>query len=162
MLGKDPADPLFLQIKEASPAVLSEFAGPSKYDNQGQRVVEGQRLMQAASDIFLGWLRASPAPDGVNRDFYVRQLRDWKFSFDTQAMVPEGLSDYGEVCGWTLARAHARTGDRIGIAAYLGRSDTFDRAIAEFASSYADTNERDLAALDDAAKSGRVLAERGV
>jgi uncharacterized protein (DUF2252 family) len=162
LLGKDPADPLFLQIKEAGPAVLSEFAGPSKYDNQGQRVVEGQRLMQAASDIFLGWLRASPAPDGVNRDFYVRQLRDWKFSFDTQAMLPAGLSDYGEVCGWTLARAHARSGDRIGIASYLGKSDTFDRAIAEFASSYADVNERDLAALDEAAKSGRVLAERGV
>jgi uncharacterized protein (DUF2252 family) len=162
MLGKDPADPLFLPIKDAGPAVLSDFAGPSKYDNQGQRVVEGQRLMQAASDIFLGWLRASPAPDGVTRDFYVRQLRDWKFSFDTQTMLPAGLSDYGEVCGWTLARAHARSGDRIGIAAYLGKSETFDRAIAEFAASYADTNERDLAALDEAAKSGRVLAERGV
>jgi uncharacterized protein (DUF2252 family) len=162
MLGKDSADPLFLQIKEAGPAVLSEFAGASKYDNQGQRVVEGQRLMQAASDIFLGWLRASPAPDGVDRDFYVRQLRDWKFSFDTQTMVPSGLSDYGEICAWTLARAHARSGDRVGISAYLGRSDTFDKAIAEFASSYADTNERDLAALDEAAKSGRVLAERGV
>jgi uncharacterized protein (DUF2252 family) len=162
MLGKDSTDPLFLQIKEAGPAVLSEFAGASKYDNQGQRVVEGQRLMQAASDIFLGWLRASPAPDGVDRDFYVRQLRDWKFSFDTQTMVPAGLSDYGEVCGWTLARAHARSGDRIAISAYLGRSDTFDKAIAEFASSYADTNELDLAALDEAAKSGRVLAERGV
>jgi uncharacterized protein (DUF2252 family) len=162
MLGKDSADPLFLQIKEAGPAVLSDFAGPSKYDNQGQRVVEGQRLMQAASDIFLGWLRASPAPDGVNRDFYVRQLRDWKFSFDTQTMLPSGLSDYGEVCGWTLARAHARSGDRIGISAYLGKSDTFDQAIAAFASSYADTNEHDLAALDEAAKSGRVLAERGI
>jgi uncharacterized protein (DUF2252 family) len=162
MLGKDSSDPLFLQIKEAGPAVLSGFAGPSRYDNQGQRVVEGQRLMQATSDIFLGWLRASPAPDGVDRDFYVRQLRDWKFSFDTQTMVPAGLSDFGEICGWTLARAHARSGDRIGIAAYLGRSDTFDKAIAEFASTYADANERDLAALDEAAKSGRVLAERGV
>jgi hypothetical protein len=118
--------------------------------------------MQATSDIFLGWLRASPAPDGVDRDFYVRQLRDWKFSFDTQAMLPAGLSDYGEVCGWTLARAHARSGDRIGISAYLGKSDTFDQAIAAFASSYADANEHDLAALDEAAKSGRVLAERGV
>jgi len=142
--------------------VLSDFAGASKYDNQGQRVVEGQRLMQAASDIFLGWLRASPAPDGVDRDFYVRQLRDWKFSFDTQSMIPAGLSGYGEVCGWTLARAHARSGDRIAISAYLGRSDAFDKAVAEFASSYADANERDLAALDEAAKSGRVLAERGV
>jgi len=162
MLGKDEGDPLFLQIKEAGPSVLSEFAGASKYDNQGQRVVEGQRLMQAASDIFLGWLRLSPAPDGVTRDFYVRQLRDWKFSFDTQAMVASGLSSYGEACGWTLARAHARSGDRIAIAAYLGTSDTFDRAIAEFAANYADVNERDLAALDEAAKSGKILAQRGV
>ncbi|HET9895474.1 MAG TPA: DUF2252 domain-containing protein [Streptosporangiaceae bacterium] len=162
MLGKDAADPLFLQIKEAGPAVLSGFAGASKYDNQGQRVVEGQRLMQAASDIFLGWLRVSPAPDGVVRDFYVRQLRDWKYSFDTQAMVPAGLSDYGEVCGWTLARAHARSGDRIGITAYLGTSDTFDKAVAEFAARYADLNEQDFMALDEAAKTGRVLAQRGV
>ncbi len=162
MLGKDSDDPLFLQIKEAGPSVLSEFVGASKYDNQGQRVVEGQRLMQAASDIFLGWLRVSPAPDGVIRDFYVRQLRDWKFSFDTQMMVPSGLAAYGQVCGWTLARAHARSGDRIAIAAYLGTSDTFDRAIADFASTYADVNERDMAALDAAAKSGRVLAQRGV
>ncbi len=162
MLGRDSADPVFLQIKEAGPAVLSGFAGASKYDNQGQRVVEGQRLMQAASDIFLGWLRISPAPDGVTRDFYVRQLRDWKYSFDTQAMAPAGLSDYGEVCAWTLARAHARSGDRIGIAAYLGTSDTFDKAIAEFAAAYADLNEHDFAALDDAAKTGRVLAQRGV
>ncbi len=142
--------------------MLSGFVGASKYDNQGQRVVEGQRLMQAASDIFLGWLRASPAPDGVTRDFYVRQLRDWKFSFDTQAMAPEGLSAYGEVCGWTLARAHARPVTGSASPPTWAASDTFDRAIAEFASSYADTNERDLAALDDAAKSGRVLAERGV
>ncbi len=162
MLGKDASDPLFLQIKEAGRAVLSDFAGSTKYDNEGQRVVEGQRLMQATSDIFLGWLRLSPAPDGVTRDFYVRQLRDWKFSFDTQAMAPGGLSKYGEVCGWTLARAHARSGDRIAIAAYLGTSDTFDRAIAEFAANYADVNERDMATLDEAAKSGKVLAQRGV
>jgi uncharacterized protein (DUF2252 family) len=162
MLGKDAGDPLILQVKEAGPSVLSDFAGASKYDNQGQRVVEGQRLMQAASDIFLGWLRVSPAPDGVVRDFYVRQLRDWKFSFDTQTMVPSGLSTFGEVCGWTLARAHARSGDRIAIAAYLGTSDTFDKAIAEFAANYADVIERDIAALDEAAKSGRIVAERGV
>jgi uncharacterized protein (DUF2252 family) len=162
MLGKDADDPLILQVKEASPAVLGDFVGLSKYDNQGQRVVEGQRLMQAASDIFLGWLRISPAPDGITRDFYVRQLRDWKFSFDTQAMMPSGLSSYGEVCGWTLARAHARSGDRIAIAAYLGTSDTFDRAIAEFAARYADVNEHDMAALDEAAKSGTILAQRGV
>jgi uncharacterized protein (DUF2252 family) len=162
MLGKDSGDPLFLQIKEAGPSVLSEFAGASKFENEGQRVVEGQRLMQATSDIFLGWLRINPAPDGVVRDFYVRQLRDWKFSLDTQAMVPEGMSDYGEVCGWTLARAHARSGDRIAIAAYLGRSDSFDKAVAEFAARYADLNERDFNALDEAAKSGRILAHRGV
>jgi uncharacterized protein (DUF2252 family) len=162
MLGKDSGDPLFLQIKEAGPSVLSEFAGASRYDNQGQRVVEGQRLMQAASDIFLGWYRRGSAPDGVTRDFYVRQLRDWKFSFDTQEMTPSGLSLYGEVCGWTLARAHARSGDRVGIAGYLGTSDTFDRAIAEFASAYADVNERDMAALDEAAKTGKILAQRGV
>jgi uncharacterized protein (DUF2252 family) len=162
MLGKDESDPLFLQIKEAGPSVLSEFAGASKFGNQGQRVVEGQRLMQAASDIFLGWLRIDPAPDGVTRDFYVRQLRDWKFGFDTQAMAPGGLADYGQLCGWTLARAHARSGDRIAISAYLGSSDTFDKAIAEFASAYADLNERDFNALDDAAKSGRILAQRGI
>jgi hypothetical protein len=104
----------------------------------------------------------NPAPDGVVRDFYIRQLRDWKLSLDTQTMPPRGLSQYGEVCGWTLARAHARSGDRIAIAAYLGTSDTFDRAIAEFAASYADQNERDFGALMEAATSGRVLAQRGV
>jgi uncharacterized protein (DUF2252 family) len=162
MLGRDESDPLFLQMKEAGPSVLSEFAGRSRFENQGQRVVDGQRLMQAASDAFLGWHRMNPAPDGVVRDFYIRQLRDWKLSIETQAMQPSGLSDYGEVCGWTLARAHARSGDRIAIAAYLGTSDTFDRAIAEFAASYADQNERDFAALGEAATSGRVLAQRGV
>jgi Uncharacterized protein conserved in bacteria (DUF2252) len=162
MLGRDESDPLFLQMKEAGPSVLSQFAGQSKFANQGQRVVEGQRLMQAASDIFLGWQRLSPAPDGKTRDFYIRQLRDWKFSLETQAMPPSGLSDYGEVCAWTLARAHARSGDRIAIAAYLGRSDAFDKAIAEFSARYADLNDRDYAALDDAAKSGKVLAQRGV
>ncbi len=161
MRGRDGADPLFLQMKEAGPAVLSEYAGASKFDNQGQRVVEGQRLMQASSDIFLGWQRTHEGLDGVSRDFYIRQLRDWKFSFDSQAMIPSGMSDYGEVCGWTLARAHARSGDRIAISAYLGTSDTFDRAISEFASAYADLNERDYVALDDAAKSGRILAQRG-
>jgi uncharacterized protein (DUF2252 family) len=162
MLGKDESDPLFLQMKEAGPSVLSDFAGPSRFENQGQRVVEGQRLMQAASDVFLGWHRMNPAPDGAVRDFYIRQLRDWKLSLDTQTMAPRGLSDYGEVCGWTLARAHARSGDRIAIAAYLGTSDTFDCAIAEFAASYADQNERDFDALGEAATSGRVLAQRGV
>jgi hypothetical protein len=107
--------------------VFSAFTGSSKFDNQGERVVEGQRLMQATSDIFLGWLRQPLALDGVSRDFYVRQLKDWKFAADPQAMQPGGLSDYGKVCGWTLARAHARSGDRIAIAAYLGNSDSFDR-----------------------------------
>jgi len=162
MLGRDESDPLFLQMKEAGPSVLSQFCGASKFENQGQRVVEGQRLMQATSDIFLGWQRMAATLDGVTRDFYVRQLRDWKFSLDTQAMVPAGMSEYGEVCGWTLARAHARSGDRIAIAAYLGNSDAFDLAIAEFAAAYADQNERDYAALDEAAKSGLILAQRGV
>ncbi len=162
MLGRDEADPLFLQMKEAGPSVLSQFAGAPRFTNMGQRVVEGQRLMQAVSDIFLGWQRMASTIDGVARDFYVRQLRDWKFSLDTATMVPSGVSTYGEVCGWTLARAHARSGDRIAIAAYLGSSETFDKAIAEFATQYADQNERDYAALDDAAKSGRVLAQRGV
>jgi hypothetical protein len=133
MFGRDSGDPVFLQMKEAGPSVLSQFAGPSQFDNQGQRVVEGQRLMQATSDIFLGWQRMNPAPDGMIRDFYIRQLRDWKFSLDIQTMQPRGLSDYGEICAWTLARAHARSGDRIAISAYLGNSDPFDRAIAEFA-----------------------------
>jgi len=162
MLGRDSADPLFLQMKEAGPSVLSDFAGRSRFQNQGERVVEGQRLMQAASDVFLGWHRMNPAPDGVVRDFYIRQLRDWKFSLDTADMTPKGLSDYGEVCAWTLARAHARSGDRIAIASYLGSSDSFDRAIAEFAGAYADQNERDFAALGEAADSGRILAQRGV
>ncbi len=162
MLGRDTSDPLFLQMKEAGPSVLSDFAGRSRYENQGQRVVDGQRLMQATSDIFLGWQRMNPAPDGAVRDFYIRQLRDWKLSLDTGEMRPGGLSYYGQICAWTLARAHARTGDRIAIAAYLGNSDSFDRAIAEFAASYADQNERDYAALREAADSGRILAQRGV
>ncbi len=132
-LGRDTADPLFLQVKEAEQSVLSRFVGASKYTNQGQRVVAGQRLMQAASDIFLGWQRTEAGLDGMTRDFYVRQLRDWKFSLDVTTMVPAGMRAYGEVCGWTLARAHARSGDRIAIAAYLGTSDVFDRAIADFA-----------------------------
>jgi uncharacterized protein (DUF2252 family) len=161
MLGRDGSDPLFLQMKEAGTSVLSRFVGAGKFDNQGQRVVEGQRLMQATSDIFLGWQRMQGL-DGVSRDFYIRQLRDWKFSMDTETMPPNGMSDYGEVCGWTLARAHARSGDRIAISAYLGNSRAFDQAIAEFAAVYADQNERDYADLDEAAKSGRILAQRGL
>jgi uncharacterized protein (DUF2252 family) len=162
MLGRDADDPLFLQVKEAEKSVLSRFAGASKYTNQGQRVVAGQRLMQATSDIFLGWQRTAAGLDGRARDFYVRQLRDWKFAMDIATMLPAGMRAYGEVCGWTLARAHARSGDRIAIAAYLGGTDTFDRAVAQFAAVYADQNERDYRSLLDAAASGRIIAEHGL
>ena len=162
MLGRDESDPLFLQVKEAEASVLSRFVGASKYTNQGQRVVAGQRLMQASSDIFLGWQRIEAGLDGRSRDFYVRQLRDWKFSVDIETMVPAGLRLYGALCGWTLARAHACSGDRIAIAAYLGGSDVFDRAIADFAAAYADQNERDHQSLVEAAASGRITAERDV
>jgi uncharacterized protein (DUF2252 family) len=162
MLGRDDADPLFLQVKEAEASVLSRFVGASKHANQGQRVVAGQRLMQASSDIFLGWQHVKAGADGQARDYYLRQLRDWKFSIDIASLRPTGLQMYGELCGWTLARAHARSGDRIAIAAYLGNSDVFDRAISKFASAYADQNERDYEALVDAAKSGRITAEHGI
>jgi len=164
LLGRDDSDPLFLQVKEAEASVLSRFVGASKYKNQGERVVAGQRLMQAASDIFLGWqhTEGEATLDGKPRDFYVRQLRDWKFSLPIEALIPEGLRMYGALCGWTLARAHARSGDRIAIAAYLGGSDVFDRAITQFAVAYADQNERDHQALVDAVKSGRITAQAGV
>jgi uncharacterized protein (DUF2252 family) len=161
MFGRDETDPLFLQVKEAEVSVLARFAGPSRYNNQGERVVNGQRLMQAASDIFLGWQRVTGL-DGQVRDFYVRQLRDWKFSVDTSAMIPRGLRLYGELCGLTLARAHARSGDEIAIAAYLGASEVFENAIADFAVAYADQNERDFKAFTAAIDSGRLIAERGV
>jgi uncharacterized protein (DUF2252 family) len=162
MLGRDSGDPLFLQVKEAERSVLSRFVGASKYANQGQRVVAGQRLMQASSDIFLGWQRTEAGLDGRARDFYVRQLRDWKFSLDIATMQPLGMRGYGELCGWTLARAHARSGDRIAIASYLGNSDVFDKAVAAFAVAYADQNERDYQALKDAAAAGRITAEQGL
>jgi hypothetical protein len=157
LLGRDNADPLFLQIKEAEQSVLSRFVGASKYANQGQRVVAGQRLMQAASDIFLGWERVQGI-DGRRRDFYLRQLRDWKGSWAPEAMIPEVMGVYGEMCGWTLARAHARSGDRIAIASYLGSSDAFDRAIAEFSEAYADQNEKDYDALTRAISSEKIEA----
>jgi uncharacterized protein (DUF2252 family) len=160
MLGRDTNDPLFLQVKEAEPSVLSRFVGTSRYGNQGQRVVAGQRLMQATSDIFLGWQRNEVGLDGKPHDFYVRQLRDWKFSLEIEDMIPRGMRMYGRLCGWTLARAHARSGDRIAIAAYLGASDTFDQAITEFSAAYADQNEKDRDALVAAADSGRIAAER--
>jgi len=160
MLGRDDNDPLFLQVKEAEASVLSRFLGASKYANMGQRVVAGQRLMQASSDVFLGWQRAEAGPDAKQRDFYVRQLRDWKYSIAIEDLVPRSMRSYGELCGWTLARAHARSGDRIAIAAYLGGSDVFDRAITQFAAAYADQNERDHQSLVDAVASGRITAER--
>ena len=158
MLGRNTQDPLFLQVKEASASVLCRYVGNSRYTNQGQRVVAGQRLMQASSDIFLGWQRTEAGLDGQTRDFYVRQLRDWKMSLDIDALIPSGMQMYGQLCGWTLARAHARSGDRIAIASYLGGSDVFDKAITQFAAAYADQNERDYDALVGAVASGRIAA----
>lgn len=157
LTGRDDEDPLFLQAKEAEASVLESYAGPSRFRNHGRRVVEGQRLMQAAGDIFLGWCVAVGL-DGRDRDFYVRQLWDWKRSVEIEKLSPPGLEVYAEICGWTLARAHARSGDRIEIAAYLGAGDSFDQAICEFAESYADQSERDHAALCDAIASGRLEA----
>ncbi|OKI02106.1 hypothetical protein A6A06_13535 [Streptomyces sp. CB02923] len=157
LLGRDDADPLFLQAKEAQESVLAPLAGPGPWANQGERVVHGQRLMQAASDMFLGWERVEGL-DGRQRDFYLRQLRDWKAIPRTESMTPDIMCLFGRLCGATLARAHARSGDRIAIAAYLGRSDAFDRALARFAESYADQNERDHRALAEAARDGRVEA----
>lgn len=161
MEPRDGREPLFLQAKQAGPSVLAGYLRPSAYDNQGERVVAGQRLMQAASDVFLGWQR-STLPGRPTEDYYLRQLRDWKFSVDVTGMDPSALSLYGQMCGWTLARAHARSGDRIAIAAYLGKTDTFDRAMLAFAESYADQTERDHAAFRDAVASGRVDARTGL
>jgi uncharacterized protein (DUF2252 family) len=158
----DGFEPLLLQAKQAQRSVLADYAGESEYHNQGERVVAGQQLMQAVSDIFLGWQRA-PLPGRSPADYYyVRQLRDWKYSAQIDRMKHAAMTTYGRMCGWTLARAHARTGDRIAIAAYLGRSDTFDQATADFAETYADQTERDHAALADAVASGRVQAQMGI
>ena len=146
MMGRDGQDPLFLQAKEAEASVLEPYVGESEFENHGERVVEGQWLMQAASDILLGWLPALGF-DGAKRDFYVRQLWDGKRSVDVENLPPEGLAIYGRVCGWALARAHARSGDRIAIGSYLGKGESFDRAIAEFSERYADQNELDYGAL---------------
>jgi uncharacterized protein (DUF2252 family) len=162
LIGRDGQDPLFLQLKEAEPSVLEEFVAPSEFANHGQRVVSGQRLMQAVGDIFLGWLHVKSGIDGVSRDFYGRQLKDWKGSAEIERMVPKGMTAYGKLCGWTLARAHARSGDRIAIASYLGGGDTFDRAVLEFADAYADQNERDYQALNSAVDSGRVTVQTGL
>ncbi len=161
LVGTDGQDPLLLQAKEAQNSVLAEFVGESQYDNQGERVVAGQHLMQASSDIFLGWDQVVGL-DGVHRDFYIRQLRDWKGSADTDQMVPAGMTTYGRLCGWTLARAHARSGDRVAIAAYLGSGPSFDRAMASFAERYADQNQIDYDALVEAVKDGRIVAESGL
>ena len=159
LLGKDDEDPLFLQLKEAQASVLEPYAGKSKFADHGKRVVEGQRLMQAASDIFLGWERVSEGLDGQAHDFYVRQMWDWKISADVESMPPKELTIYAEMCAWTLARAHARSGDRIAISAYLGKGDAFDQSMVDFSVAYADQNERDYQALVEAVKSGRIKAE---
>jgi uncharacterized protein (DUF2252 family) len=159
LLGRDEEDPLFLQVKEAQRSVLEPFTGSKPPENQGERVVTGQWAMQASGDIFLGWLRADGI-DGQQRDFYVRQLWDWKLSADVEAMRPAGLSLYGELCGWTLARAHARSGDRVAIAAYLGTGEAFDRALADFAELYADQTELDYAVLTAAAADGTLPVQR--
>ncbi|MEU0035466.1 DUF2252 domain-containing protein [Streptomyces sp. NPDC006333] len=158
LLGRDDKDPLLLQAKEAGESVRAPFVGAGRHRAQGERVVSGQRLMQATSDIFLGWERAEGV-DGRRRDFYIRQLRDWKGIAEPGTMVPAGMRAFGELCGATLARAHARSGDRIAIAAYLGAGDVFDRALVTFAERYADQNERDHQALVDAVRTGRVTAE---
>jgi uncharacterized protein (DUF2252 family) len=161
MLGRDGEDPLFLQFKEAQPSVLEPFLGRSEFASSGQRVVEGQRLTQAASDIMLGWIKAEGV-DGVQRDFYIRQLWDAKMSALVEFMAVSGMTSYARVCGAELARAHARAGDGVAIASYLGSGETFDRALATFAEAYADQNERDYAALKTAVDVGRVGAEFGL
>jgi len=161
LLGRDETDPLFLQFKEAQASVLEPFLGRSEFNQHGQRVVEGQRMMQAAPDIMLGWERIATI-DGETKDFYIRQLWDAKASAEIELMDVSGMKAYGRVCGWTLARAHARSGDRVAIAAYLGSGDSFDRAMATFAEAYADQNERDYATLQGAVASGRVVAQTGI
>ena len=160
LVGRDQNDPLFLQAKEAQASVLERFAGQSQYRNHGQRVVVGQHLMQAATDIFLGWQRVTDI-DGQTRDYYVRQFHDWKGSAEVDTLRVPGASLYARMCGTTLARAHARWGDRIAIASYLGAGEVFDRAIADFSAAYADQNERDYEALVKAVESGRLPAETG-
>jgi uncharacterized protein (DUF2252 family) len=160
LLGRDDADPLFLQVKEAQRSVLEPFARRSSVRNEGQRVVRGQRLMQAAGDILLGWLRVEEdIGDGRRRDYYVRQLWDAKGSAPIDLLSASELSGYARMCGWTLARAHARSGDRVALGAYLGASDRFDRAVAAFAELYADQNERDHEALVAAIRAGRIAAD---
>jgi hypothetical protein len=161
LLGRDQNDPLFLQVKEAQASVLERFAGKSTYPHHGERIVAGQRLMQAATDIFLGWQRIKGI-DGVTRDYYVRQFHDWKGGANVDNLRAPGATLYARLCGATLARAHARWGDRIAIASYLGKSDTFDRAIADFCVAYGDQNERDYETFAAAVSSGRLTAQTGL
>ncbi len=161
LVGRDEGDPLLLQVKQAEESVLAPFLGASRYANQGQRVVEGQRLMQATSDILLGWSHLA-GWDGVPRDYYMRQLWDWKVSVDIDRITPRNLATYANICGWVLARAHARSGDPVALAAYLGRRDRFDRAMARFAATYGDQNELDHQALVDAIAVGTMEAVTGV
>jgi uncharacterized protein (DUF2252 family) len=162
MLGRDANDPLFLQVKEAGPSVLAPFASGGRYKHQGRRVVEGQRLMQAASDILLGWLTAVEVLDGGRRDFYVRQLWDGKGSAQIESMTPNTMGLYGRLCGTALARAHARSGDRAAIASYLGGGDRFDEAMGDFAEAYAHQNERDYEAFAAGVDSGRLAAKMDI
>ena len=159
--GQQPEDILFLQAKEAEASVLERFTKKSKYDNHGARVVAGQRLMQASSDIFLGWQRTNGV-DGVQRDYYVRQLQDWKGSVDVENAIPAGMKAYAGLCAHTLARAHSRSGDRVAVASYLGNNPTFEKALCSFAETYADQNERDYETFAKACKSGRLHAEEGI
>src|SRR6516165_8428052 len=161
LLGQDQNDPLFLQVKEAEASVLEQWTTKSQFGNHGQRVVEGQRLMQAASDIMLGWDRVEGV-DGVSRDFYMRQLWDWKVSAPVESMTADLMRTYAQICGWTLARAHARSGDATAIGAYLGSGNVFDTAMASFAEVYAEQNDLDHRALTEAIKSGRLDAAPGI
>jgi uncharacterized protein (DUF2252 family) len=161
MVGRDQRDPLFLQMKEVQESVLERFLGTSEHKHHGQRVVAGQKLMQAASDIFLGWVRVKN-PNGAAHDYYVRQLHDWKGAAEVESLRVTGTTLYARLCGAALARAHARWGDRIAIASYLGKGNAFDRAIADFSTAYADQNERDFDAFAHAVKSGRLIAQTDV
>jgi uncharacterized protein (DUF2252 family) len=161
LTGRDHNDPLFLQAKESQASVLERYLGPSTYHHHGQRVVMGQRLMQAATDIFLGWQRVKDL-DGITRDYYVRQFQDWKGSIDLEKVAVPGATLYARICGATLARAHARWGDRIAIASYLGQGDMFNRALAKFSAAYADRNERDFEAFTATVNSGRLTAQTGL
>ena len=161
-VGRDNDDTLILQVKEAEASVLERFVGKSAFANHGERVVEGQRVMQAASDVLLGWQRVKQGMDQRSHDYYVRQLWDWKLSANVDTMSPEMLGVYAQLCGWTVARAHARSGDAIAISSYLGTGDTFPQALAEFARAYADQNEADHQALVDAIAAGTVQAQSGV